>query len=165
MGAFRTKRGTCTIAHGELSLDESYLGQFKRYYEGARSSIRGFVLVSTFFLYLGWVFSEILLDNREFLPYFVGAVALLVGGAYAIDHLRGFRQPETVPLDAITESKVISGSRWTHPRFIVRYESGGETKKRRIKLPSRHFSFTKGEFEDAKRLFRSHDIPLSGTSS
>lgn len=165
MGAFRTKRGTCTISHGELHLDESRLGQFRRCSEGARSSILEFVLATISFLYSVWSFVEILRDDRRLLPYLVGSVALLVGVAYAIDYLRGFRRPETVPLDAIAESKAISGSRWTHPRFIVRYESGGETKKRRIRLPSRRFSFTEGEFEDAKRLFRSHDIPLSGTSS
>jgi hypothetical protein len=162
MGQFRTKRGACSIANGELRVDESYRSQLKRYYEGARSSIRGFVLVVGAFAYLLWWFTTTTLTQRWLLPYCFGAFVVVVGLAYTIDYLRGFRRPATIPLDAISEVTVVDGSVWTHRRFVVSYETDNQSRRRRIKAPSRGFAFSESEFERAKQLFRSNDVPLAG---
>lgn len=162
MERFRTKRGTCFIKHGELRLDENYRGQFKRYYEGARSSKLGFVLVLASFTFFFWEAATIVLNDRWILPYFFGTVVAVVIFAYTIDHLRGFRRPETIPLDAITEIRVITGSLWTHRRFVVIYEKDNRPRKRRIRIQSRGFAFSKREFERAKQLFRSNGLSLTG---
>jgi hypothetical protein len=161
MGSFRTKRGTCSIAGGELRIDESYRDQFGRYCEGARDSKLGFVLVVVLFGYLFFSFAYIALSARWLLPVVFGVLAI-VPLAYAIDYLRGFRQAETIPLDAITETKVVNGTVWTHRRFIVSYETSNQSRRRRIKAPSRGFAFSESEFERAKQLFRSNDVPLAG---
>jgi hypothetical protein len=82
--------------------------------------------------------------------------------AYIVDHLRGFRRVDTLPINSITAIEVIEGSWWTHARFIVEYQNDEQANKRRIRLPSRYFAFTEQEFEHAKKLFRSHEIPLTG---
>ncbi|WP_150123175.1 hypothetical protein [Haladaptatus sp. R4] len=104
----------------------------------------------------------ILFERRESFAYFLGFFVIIVVLAYVVDHLRGFRRVNQLPLDSITAVEVIEGSWWTHPRFIIEYQNGDQINKRRIRLPSRYFTFTEQEFEHAKELFRSHDIPLTG---
>lgn len=128
MATFRTKRGTCAIADGEVHIDEHYTGLFKRYYEGARSSKRGFVLVIVGMSYLPVQFTVIVLNQRWMLPYLLGGIVGIAVLASIIDHLRGFRRVETIPLDAITDITVVNGSRWTHPRFIIRYKHDDQLK-------------------------------------
>lgn len=91
-----------------------------------------------------------------------GAFVVIVVLAYTIDRLRGFRRTETIPLDVITEVKVMNGSPLTDRRFIVVYEDDGQPRKRRIRVPTRGFAFSKPAFERAKRLFRSNGISLAG---
>lgn len=162
MERFRTNRGTCSIADDELRLDESYRGQLRRYYEGAQASIPGFVLVAVGFIGFFWQFTYIALNGRWLLPYLFGAFVVIVILAYTIDHLRGFRRSETISLGAIAEVKVVNGSPLTHRRFIISYEDNGQPRKRRIKIPTRGFAFSKPEFERAKQLFRSNGISLTG---
>jgi hypothetical protein len=160
--SFRTKRGRCFISGSELRIEESYIDQSKRYYEEAKSSTRGLVLTGLMIVYVVWMANYILFDRREFFPYFLGFFVIIVVLANVVDHLRGFRRVDTLPLDSITAVEVIEGSWWTHPRFIIEYQNGDHINKRRVRLPSRYFAFTEQEFEHAKELFRSHDIPLIG---
>ena len=162
MESFRTKRGRCFIFESELRLEESYTDQLKHYYEEAKASTRGLVLTGLMIVYVVWMASFIPFERRESFAYFLGFFVIIVVLAYVVDHLRGFRRVNQLPLDSITAVEVIEGSWWTHPRFIIEYQNDEQVNKRRIRLPSRYFAFTDQEFEQAKELFRSHDIPLTG---
>lgn len=162
MGSFKTKRGTCSLTTDELRIEESYTGQLKRYYEGVTTTKRGLVLG---LLVLGVVaveFVAIIRTDQWVLVYIVGLAIPIVLIGYGIDYVRGFRRVETIPRDAITEITSIDGTIWTHQRFIVKYEDNGRISKRRIRLPSRQFAFTDQEFERAKQLFRTNDLPFIG---
>ena len=163
MASFRTKRGTCFISDNELRLEESYTGQLKRYYEGAKASTRGLVLVGLMGVYLVWMVHFFLFVRRGLFPIFFVILVIIIVLAHIADHLRGFRRVDILPLDSITAVEVIEGAWWTHARFIIEYQNGDQSNKRRVRLPSRYFAFTEREFEHAKALFRSHDIPLTGT--
>ncbi|WP_433633750.1 hypothetical protein [Halomicrococcus sp. NG-SE-24] len=161
MGDFRTKRGRCSVSDGVLRIDESYTGQLKRNYEGAKSSLVVFILFLAFIVSMvGWSVN-IVLNERWVIPYLFGVFAIIAIVAYTIDYLRGFRQVETIPLASIIDVQVVKGTMWTHPRFIVSYKRDGEPYKRRIRLPSRHFAFTEQEFESAKHLFQTNGVQLS----
>ena len=89
-------------------------------------------------------------------------LVVLITLAYTIDHIRGFRRPEEIPLDAITDIDFIDASMWTHKRFIISYKEDGRIYKRRIRLPSQQFSYTAQELDAAKQLFGTLDISSSG---
>lgn len=56
--------------------------------------------------------------------------------------------------------KPVSGTKWiSRPRFIVKYRRDGERKNRYIQMPSK-FGYGDEEFERAKEIFRSENVPL-----
>ncbi len=151
----------CFISESELRLEESYTDQLKHYYEGAKASTRGLVLTGLMIVYVVWIVNYFIFIKPELLPPFLPIFVIIVVLAYFVDLLRGFRRVNQLTLDSITAVEVIEGSLWTHPRFIIEYQNDGQSNKRRIRLPSRYFAFTEQEFEHAKELFRSHEIPLT----
>lgn len=160
MSSFKTKRGTCSLTSDELRIEESYRGQLKRYYEGVTTTKRSIVLGLLMFGGMAVAFIDIIRTDQWVLFYIMGLGIPLVLIGYGIDYVRGFRRVETIPRDAITEITSIDGTIWTHQRFIVTYETEGRMSKRRIRLPSRQFAFTDQEFERAKQLFRTNDLPF-----
>ncbi len=158
MGRFRTKRGTCFVSDGNIRLHESYAGQLKRYYEGAKQSRHGLALVSNLFLFPPLSVLYIILSEPGILLYLLGLAAVIAIFGYLVDYVPGFRRVETIPLGEITKVQAVEGSSWTHPRFVVEYGYGNQTNKRRIRLPSRYFAFTEREFERAKQLFEEHSV-------
>lgn len=165
MARFRTKRGACFVSDGKIRLDESYRDQLNRYYEEARRSNRGLVLVTALFVSLLLMAFYTARAGPEMLPYLLGFATILGVLGYTADRVRGFRRVETISCEAITAVRAIERSRATHPRFVVKYEDAEGTHRRRIKLPSRHFPDTEREFERAKQLFRSNGVPLEASRS
>ena len=111
---------------------------------------------------VAWMVNYLLFVRRELFPYFLVFFSISVAFGYSVNYLRGFRRVKTLPLDSVTAVEVIEDSWWTHARFIIEYQNDDKVNKRRIRLPSRYFTFTEQEFEHAKELFHSHDIPLTG---
>ena len=162
MRRFKTNRGECFVDDNALYINESFRGQFKRYAEAATASVWSFamgllMLIGLFgpIWYVGTVRPDIFWIELALL-------VVLITLAYTIDHIRGFRRPEEIPLDAITDIDFIDASMWTHKRFIISYKEDGRIYKRRIRLPSQQFSYTAQELDAAKQLFGTLDISSSG---
>jgi len=153
MPSFRTKRGTCHLDDGILSLESSLRGQFRRYREGNRllfyTSLLGYLTV------VGFVAVELLAGDLRTLLLVGGAAALVVLVARASSYLRGFTRTEEIPLNAVEYVRPVRGTKGlTRPRFVVVYAADGDTRRRYVMMPSLWLSYGETEFRRAVEAFR-----------
>lgn len=161
MRRFKTKRGECFVDDGVLYINESFRGQLKRYAEAATTSVWSFAMFLLMLVGLFWPIWYFTAVRPDLLWIDLAFLGVLIPLAYAIDRVRGFKQPDEIPLDAITGIDYIDASMWTHKRFIVSYKEDEQIYKRRIRLPSQQFSYTAQELDAAKQLFDTMDVPFS----
>lgn len=153
MPSFRTKRGRCHLADGRLRVESSLRGQFERLYEGNRLIFLSYVVVVL--VAVGYPVTLLLFGDLRTFGYWTGGVALLVGGAYAVNYWRGFRRDDEIPLADITRIEALEGrTGLTRPRFVVHYDRDGEPRRRYVMMPSSILSYGDDEFEQAKDAFR-----------
>lgn len=162
MSGFKTSRGRCSISDGVLHIEESNRGQLARYYEAATGSIKGFGVVLLGAVGIIGSFVFVASAGIEFLLLELVLLTLIIGAGYAADHYRGFRRPEAIPLESITEIQYVDASMWNNKRFIVAYEDDGQFYRRRIQIPSQQFPYSAQELDTAQQLFRTLDAPYTG---
>ncbi|MFB6150576.1 MAG: hypothetical protein ABEJ40_02095 [Haloarculaceae archaeon] len=150
---FRTKRGECRIGDDELVLESSFVGLFRRLYEGNRWIFAGYVLA---------VVSPVavsLTAEPESVLLWVGGALAVVLVATAVNRARGFTSDGRIPLDAVESVSATGGSKGlTRPRFVVTYRKGGEEKRRYVLMPSKYLSYGDEAFERGKRAFRERGL-------
>lgn len=162
MSGFKTSRGHCSVSDSVLHIEESTRGQLARYYEAATGSIRGFLLVAVGAIGFAITIAFVANAGIEFVLLEALLLALLIGAGYAADYYRGFRRPEEIPLESITEIQYVDASMWNNKRFIVSYEDEGQFYRRRIQIPSQQFPYSAQELDTAQQLFRTLDAPYTG---
>lgn len=159
MKNFRTRGGQCQITDEAIRIEDSYVGRIKRHYD----ENRGLFLLWLIMVSLWLLYSFVTLHWRLFalgvgFGLAVGGVYLAFG--YAYNYIRDFTYDDQIRRGAIETVKPVSGTKWiSRPRFIVKYRRDGERKNRYIQMPSK-FGYGDEEFERAKEIFRSENVPL-----
>ncbi|MFB6241596.1 MAG: hypothetical protein ABEJ36_02225 [Candidatus Nanosalina sp.] len=156
MTSFRTKRGRCILDSENLYLSSSWTGQLKRYWEGG--GFGKFMLVSLAMLPVIILSNFLMVDEYSVLSGLGIGLGLGLGimaFAYIVNYFRGFSTDRVIHRDGIEEFKAVEGSKGvTRPRFIVKFEKGGETRNRYIMMPSKILSYGEEEFGEAKEKLR-----------
>jgi hypothetical protein len=160
MESFRTRGGQCRITDEAIHIDDSYIGRIKRHYDESRLLTLSWLIFPLCILYF------FVVGDRNVYALGLGlGIGLAVGGGYlafgyTYNYVRDFTYDDRIPRNAIKTVKPVSGTKGvSRPRFIVKYERDGERKNRYIQMPSK-FGYGDEEFEKAKELFRSEDIPV-----
>lgn len=170
---FETKRGECRFEDDELVLEESLRGYFENLRAGYWESDRlwhkfvfvGFVLalpIGTTIVAIGVVTSDRGVV-AELWP--VAVLAVLWALLYVVQRFgRGFTSTPRIPLDAIEDVTLASGS-WplTRPRFVVRFLEDGSLRKRYVLLPSLGMPHGEETLERAARAFEERGYRVDRT--
>jgi hypothetical protein len=109
---------------------------------------------------IGRIGYDIAFDGGEYLEVWLPITAAFLVLAYAIDYLRGFTRTKTISLSRIDRVVPIPGNALSQPRLIAHYRTHDGTARRRITLPSRHLSYTDGEFERATRMLDTRGLDV-----
>jgi hypothetical protein len=151
--SFRTKRGRCHVDDGRLRLDSSLRGQLRRYREGGRRFLWGYVgaLLAGF----GFLLVELAAGDSRTVLLVCGTAVAVVVVARVVNARRGFTTTDEIPLDAIDHVRPVRGTRGlTRPRFVVGYERDGEQRRRYVMMPSLWLPYGAETFRRAKETFR-----------
>ena len=159
MESFRTKRGRCVLTDEELRIETGVLAQARRYWEGNRLLLAGYLGVYALLLIAA---AEVVRaeDWRALAFGTIAVVSLFVAGR-TLNRQRGVTGDDRIPLHDVERVEAVEGDDWlTRPRFVVSYWRGNAISHRYVMMPSGLLSYGGREFERAKDLFGEAGIPV-----
>lgn len=167
MEEYRTKRGTAAFGSNRVIMEESistYIRNFvdSMWYKGDLRQNMAFVFILALVLYaIELIFFFLLNATFTQRVIYVSSVAAFMLAVWTVEHFRGFTDEKFVEYETINSVKFIEGRKWlTCPRFILKYSSEDEEKKRYITMPHELLGDVEKDVEEIKKEFRSRDIEV-----
>lgn len=168
MEEVKTSRGKIGFGEEKVLLEENYLDYFRNLYrelwvEGEHRHMLTMFLIVFAFSYSATIFAAILLYlNINQLVIFVALAATVFGVIWIIQRLRGFTTDGKISYDGVQEVRFVEGrSLITCPRFVIRYRSEGEEKRRYVSMHSYMIPGVEDRIERIKENFNSQGIEVS----
>lgn len=160
----RTKRGSARFDDGSLQFEESVLGYgralVRDYWHGGSRGQRAIVVGYLFGVLYGiGVVAWRLGNGRWRLPALVVGVVVV---GWLIGYARGYRSVDSLDLDRIESVSATRGSKGlTRPRLMLRFRTDGDSRKRRLLLPSLYAVDGEAAFERAVAAFEARGIDVA----
>jgi hypothetical protein len=139
---------------GDVHIESTLTGWFKRYYEGSKP------LFALQLLGVGYVVAVLLFGDLRMVALALGVGLMLTAGIRLWNRSQGVTYDDRIPVESISLVKAKQGSRWKGPRFVVQYETDEGRRRRYVTLPAPWLPYTAAEFERGKQAFEERDITV-----